>query len=233
MSEAIKKSAVEQVESWPVELIRPYENNVKIHTEEQIKEIAASIKRFGPDQPIVVDGAGVIIKGHGRLMAAKHLGMKVFPVIVRKDLTAAEAAASRIVDNRVARTDDDANKLKAEIDSLVTAGEFEVPDLMELGFDQKELNFSLKDLADLDFGQTMDLEEAAESQISKTEKLLSDLKGREANIHNVFGFKFVPGQYAAAISEFLTLIAAQEGGEVTPAEALGRYCERYVQANSR
>ena len=59
-----------KVESWDVEKLIPYENNVKIHDEKQVKKIAESIKRFGWDQPIVVDKDGVIIKGHGRRLAA-------------------------------------------------------------------------------------------------------------------------------------------------------------------
>lgn len=232
MSEPTLKKAVERVESWSLDEIRPYENNAKIHTEEQVKEIAASIKRFGPDQPIVVDGEGVIIKGHGRWMAAKYLGMKAFPVIVRTDLTATEANASRIVDNRVARTDDDADRLKMELDSIVMAGEMEMEDLMDLGFSEKELNFSINDFADLNTDETIaDIEEATESQISKTEELLEAIKQRQINIHQVFGFKHVPGEYAASVSEWMTLVEAATG--LTGPEALGQFAENYLKTNSR
>lgn len=228
-----KKDAVEKVESWSLEDIRPYENNVKIHDEDQVKEIAASIKRFGPDQPIVVDGSGVIIKGHGRLMAAKLLGMKKFPVIVRTDLTADEANASRIVDNRVARTDDDTEKLKLEIDKLVDSEDLSMDDLLELGFEEKELNFSIYDFASLNEDETIDsLEEATESQISKTEDLLASLGARQIGIHSALGFKYVPGEYASSVAEFISLIAAANPDDEANL-AFGKFAQEFVKANSR
>lgn len=65
-----------KIEWWPIEAVKPYENNVKIHDEEQVEKIAQSIKQFGFDQPIVVDKDGVIIKGHGRTEASRFLGLK-------------------------------------------------------------------------------------------------------------------------------------------------------------
>lgn len=228
-----EKQAVQRVESWSLDDIRPYENNVKIHTEEQIKEIAASIKRFGPDQPIVVDGEGVIIKGHGRWMAAKLLGMRQFPTIVRTDLTAAEANASRIVDNRVARTDDDADRLKIELDGLVSSDDISMDELLGLGFSKKELDFSINDFADLNTAETIaDIEQATESQISKTDELLASLNSRQINIHQVFGFKHVSGDYAKAIADFMVMIQAstnEEDGSI----ALGKFCEEFVRVNGR
>lgn len=229
----MEKKAVERIESWPLENIRPYENNAKIHTEEQVKEIAASIKRFGPDQPIVVDGEGIIIKGHGRWMAAKLLGMKNFPTIIRTDLTAAEANASRIVDNRVARTDDDANRLKIELDGLVTSDDISIDDLMELGFNKKELDFSINDFADLNTDETIaDIEEATESQISKTEGLVAALGSRQVNLHQVFGFKHVPGEYAKSVADFVTMITADSGDD-DGSVAFGKFCESFVRTNGR
>ena len=227
------KKAVERVESWNLDNIRPYENNVKIHTEEQVKEIAASIKRFGPDQPIVVDGEGVIIKGHGRWMAAKFLGMKAFPTIVRTDLTAAEANASRIVDNRVARTDDDTDRLKMELDELVNGDDFSMGDLMDLGFNQKELDFSLNDFAEMDTDATIaDIEDATESQISKTEELVAALAMRQIKIDQAIGFKHVMGDHARHVSDFITMVQmAYPDNE--PSEAFGLFCANYVQKNSR
>lgn len=227
------KQAVERVESWNLEDIRPYENNVKIHTEEQVKEIAASIKRFGPDQPIVVDGEGVIIKGHGRWMAAKVLGMKAFPTIVRTDLTAAEANASRIVDNRVARTDDDADRLKMELDQLVNDDEMSIEELLDLGFNKKELDFSLNDFADLDTDATIaDLAEATESQISKTDELVANLAMRQIRTDVAVGFKFVSGEYARDVSDFMTIVQMAHPDDDT-ATAFGKFCSDYVKKNSR
>ena len=57
--------------------IRPYEKNAKKHPKKQIEQVAASIKEFGMNQPIVVDKEGVIIVGHGRYAALQHLGWEV------------------------------------------------------------------------------------------------------------------------------------------------------------
>ena len=101
-----------KIEYWPLERILPYPKNAKTHNDAAIQ---ASIRDFKPDQPIVVDGAGVIIKGHGRLAAAKSLGLKDFPVIVRTDLTPAQVKAARIADNSCNKPGWDQELLKLEL----------------------------------------------------------------------------------------------------------------------
>jgi hypothetical protein len=120
-----------------------------------------------------------------------------------------------------------------ELDSIVNSDEIEMDDLLELGFSQKELNFSINDFADLNTDQTIaDIEEATESQISKTEELVRALGARAINIHQVFGFKHVPGEYAKAVSDFMTMIQANSGDE-DASVALGKFCEHYVRMNDR
>lgn len=109
-------SLSKKIEMWPVDKVKPYPKNAKKH---KVKWIAKSIGEFDFDQPIVVDKDGVIIKGHGRLEAAKHLEMKEVPVIVRRDLTKKQAAMARIADNRVAQGGGmDIDLLSEEIDFL-------------------------------------------------------------------------------------------------------------------
>ena len=120
----------------PDELI-PYGNNVKAHPDDQVKKIASSIKNYGWDQPIVVDGSNEIIKGHGRLQAAQLLGLEQVPVIVREDLTEAEARASRIADNKTAESEWLDEELESEVSLLV---EEDTIDLDNLGFDDDELD---------------------------------------------------------------------------------------------
>jgi len=120
----------------PAELI-PYSNNAKEHPEEQVKKIASSIKNYGWDQPIVVDGENEIIKGHGRLQAAELLGLSEVPVIKRKDLTEAEAKASRIADNKTAESAWIDDMLEAEVNVLA---EDESINTDSLGFDDDELD---------------------------------------------------------------------------------------------
>jgi len=119
----------------------PYTNNPKEHPDEQVNKIASSIKNYGWDQPIVVDGDGEIIKGHGRLQAAEKLGLDEVPVIWREDLTDAEAKAARIADNKTAESPWDDDLLATELETLP---EF---DDIELGFDEGAVDELLDDVA--------------------------------------------------------------------------------------
>jgi hypothetical protein len=130
----------------PDELI-PYSNNPKKHPDEQVKKIASSIKNYGWDQPIVVDGEGEIIKGHGRLQAAELLGLDEVPVIERDDLTDAEAKAARIADNKTAESEWDDELLEVEVDGLLDELDIEAGDI---GFDEDEIDDILNELDDND-----------------------------------------------------------------------------------
>lgn len=88
------------VQMLPLSAARPFWRNSKRHDQRQINALVNAIKAGGFDQPIVVDGEGVIIKGHGRRIAALQLKMEFVPVVVRDDLTPEQVQASRIADNR-------------------------------------------------------------------------------------------------------------------------------------
>ena len=120
----------------------PYTNNVKEHPDEQVKKIASSIKNYGWDQPIVVDGSNEIIKGHGRLQAAEVLGLNEVPVIQRSDLSNAEARASRIADNKTAESPWLDDELETEVGVLA---DDDAIDLDSLGFDDDELDSLITD----------------------------------------------------------------------------------------
>jgi hypothetical protein len=143
----------DDVEHVSLDEILPYGENPKTHPDEQIEKIASSIKRFGWDQPIVVDGSGTIIKGHGRYRAAQRLGLDDVPVIYATDLSEAEVRASRVADNRVAESDWDDELLGVELELID-----ESPlDLDAAGFDDDELidindDLGPNDLADDDSG---------------------------------------------------------------------------------
>jgi DNA modification methylase len=126
-------SAVELV---PIERLLPYAGNARIHDHDQIARIAASIARFGWTVPALVDERGVLVAGHGRLLAARHLGLKEVPVIRLDHLTDAEARAYRIADNKlteIAGWDEDA--LAAELERLGEDGF----DLSLTGFNEEEI----------------------------------------------------------------------------------------------
>ena len=133
-------------DNFPVRMVEinkiiPYDSNVKIHDDEQIEKLANNIKKFGFDQPIVVDKDNVIIKGHGRRLACLKLGLDRVPVIVRDDLTKEEADAARLSDNRVTSSEYDIEGLQAELERL--SNDF---DFKSLGFDERELNFSIDNI---------------------------------------------------------------------------------------
>ena len=90
------------VEYRPVSTLIPYANNARTHSEAQVAQIAASISEFGWTNPILVDGEDGIIAGHGRLLAAKQLGMAQVPVIVLAGLSEAQKRALIIADNKLA-----------------------------------------------------------------------------------------------------------------------------------
>lgn len=126
--------------------LKPYIKNNKIHDEKQIDKIAESISQFGFDQPIVVNEQLVIIKGHGRYLAALKLGLKEVPIAIRKDLSQIEQRASRMADNRVSIAPWNAPNLRDEceyLDSLSLDVEkltqFDLPELEKIAI--PELNF--------------------------------------------------------------------------------------------
>ena len=100
---------------WPLTAITPYARKAKQHN---IPRIMASLRQFGVDQPIVVDGDGVIIKGHGRYEAAQQLGWTTFPVLQRTDLTPEEVRLARIADNTSQDGGWDVDLYQTEIDDL-------------------------------------------------------------------------------------------------------------------
>jgi len=112
-------------EAWPVDRPKPYAKNPR-RNDAAVEKVAASIREFGWAQPIVVDGDGVIIIGHTRLKAAKKLGLKTVPVLVRADLTPEQVAALRLADNKTAELAEwDEPLLAAELDALVGAVDME------------------------------------------------------------------------------------------------------------
>jgi hypothetical protein len=132
-----------KVEQWTIGRVTPYAANAKRHPPAQVLKIIASINQFGFVNPLLVDRAGVLIAGHGRLQAAMEMGLKKVPVIKLGDLSEDQAKALRIADNSIAEsgTSWDPDMLEAELASL-RAVKF---DLEPLGLD----NIELPDLEDL------------------------------------------------------------------------------------
>ena len=120
----------------PLGELIPYVRNSRTHSEEQVTQIAASIKEFGFTNPVLVDGENGIIAGHGRVMAAKKLGLKDVPTIELSHMTEAQRRAYVIADNKLAENAGwDMDLLKIEVADL-SGLDF---DLSLLGFDEKTL----------------------------------------------------------------------------------------------
>ena len=85
-----------------IDLLIPYARNSRTHSDAQVTKIASSIKEFGFLNPVIIDKDNGIIAGHGRVMAAKKLGMKQVPVLLADHLTEAQKRAYAIADNRLA-----------------------------------------------------------------------------------------------------------------------------------
>jgi ParB family chromosome partitioning protein len=129
------------VEQHLVADLIPYAANSRTHSDAQVAQIAASIKEFGWTNPILIDGSGSIIAGHGRLLAARKLGMAEVPCIVLDHLSKAQQRALVVADNQLALNAGwDMEMLKVEIEDLNLEG-FDI-DL--LGFDRDELNKMLE-----------------------------------------------------------------------------------------
>ncbi len=127
----------------PPAKLEPYAGNARTHSDEQIAQIAASIEEFGFTNPILADGAGVIIAGHGRLLAAQRLGLEKVPVITLDHLTDAQRRALVIADNKIAENAGwDEETLRLEIEALQDL-EF---DLDLIGFSDEELGALLDDI---------------------------------------------------------------------------------------
>lgn len=125
------------IEYVPVADLIPYAANSRTHSDVQVTQIAASIREFGFTNPILVNGENTIIAGHGRLMAAKKLGLDEVPVISLDHLSKAQQKALVIADNQLALNAGwDIDMLKVEIEGL----QLEDFDLDLLGFDDKFLD---------------------------------------------------------------------------------------------
>lgn len=117
-----------EIKYIPIESIKPYENNPKIHSREQIEAIKESVNKLGNRKPIEIDENNIIICGHGRLEAYQIIGLKEVPVIIHSDMTENQKKAYRIADNELAsRSEWDFKALNIEIKDL----DFEIKNLLD------------------------------------------------------------------------------------------------------
>jgi len=134
-----------QVERWPLDRLIPHARNARTHSEAQVAQIAGSIAEFGFVNPVLVGDDGVLVAGHGRILAARKLGLAEAPVIVLAHLTPTQRRALMIADNQIA--------LNAGWNEEMLAGELaalreEAFDLELLGFDDADLDRLLAENVD-------------------------------------------------------------------------------------
>lgn len=117
--ERYKSAKMRKYENVEIEKLIPYENNARIHSDEQVDKIIRSMKEFGFINPILIDEKYMIIAGHGRVLAAKKMGLTELPCIFVEDLTEAQKRAYILADNKLALDADwDEELLKIELEEL-------------------------------------------------------------------------------------------------------------------
>ena len=137
----------------------PYANNPRTHSDQQVSQVASSIKEFGFNNPILIDEHNGIIAGHGRLAAAQKLDLKLVPTITLAGLSEAQRKAYVIADNKLTENGGwDYDLLAVEIERLT---ELEI-DVDLTGFDAEELQV---------ITQNVDFEPASENEQGKLDEL--------------------------------------------------------------
>jgi ParB-like chromosome segregation protein Spo0J len=136
----------DKIERWPLDRLTPYAMNSRLHSPQQVNQIAASIKEWGWTTPVLADPDGTIICGHGRVLAAQKLGITSVPVMVADGWTDTQRRAYVIADNRLGDT--------SKFDDEILASE--LGSLSEDGFDLSTVGFDMRDLDKLLAGDPTD-----------------------------------------------------------------------------
>ena len=146
--------ALMHIEQRPLDALIPYARNARTHSEAQVAQIAASIREFGFNNPILVDGDSGIIAGHGRVLAARVLGLADVPVIELAHLSAAQKRAFILAENKLTER----GGWDAELLAL------ELADLEAQGFDLELTGFEAAEIASLLESQVSDPPSSSEAE---------------------------------------------------------------------
>ena len=150
-----------KIEYRTLDSLVPYDRNPRTHSEDQIAQIVNSINEFGFTNPILLDGENGVIAGHGRLAAARLLGLEKVPCIELGHLTEKQKRAYVIADNKIAQNslwNDEFLRL-------------ELTELKELGANLELLGFNPMEIADITLGKDVDFKEYDESAASDVEMI--------------------------------------------------------------
>lgn len=173
-----------QVEYISVNDIKPYEKNAKKHPEQQIEYIANSIKEFGWQQPIVIDKDNVIVIGHGRLLAAKKLGLSEVPIVRAEGLTETQIKALRIADNKTNESSWDNELLTVDLKEI-----FQEIDMTDLGFGDFELKSLTEDFEPENFDEDLlkEFEEHSNQFLKKKRVMITFTEEQEQAVCDFLG----------------------------------------------
>lgn len=167
-----------QVEQINIETLIPYANNARTHSDAQVAQIAASIREFGFNNPVLIDEQSSIIAGHGRVLAARKLELDTVPCIRLNHLSSTQRRAYIIADNKIAMNAGwDEELLALEVAELTEFG----VNMDLLGFDISELNF-----AEIDYSVLED---------EDVDKQLSDMAN---GVRKAIQIEFEPDHYDEA-----------------------------------
>lgn len=161
----------------------PYVNNARTHSDEQVTQIASSIKEFGFNNPILTDGENGVIAGHGRLLAAKKLGLETVPTIELSGLAKAQKKAYILADNKIALNSGwDIDLLSVELQELQDT------DLAPVtGFSAEELNTLLSETTEPAEEEEPEEEEPEEDSFNLTLSIPIEYKEQVQDFVKSFG----------------------------------------------
>ena len=159
------------ITQMPVSDLIPYDRNPNIHSNEQIVQLANSIREWGFTIPILIDEKEVVLAGHGRLFAAKSLGMETVPCIIAKGWSDPQKKAYVIADNKLALNSGwDEELLKIEMGALDNLGF----DLSVLGFNEVELSGLYLDVNAESFSDSFELDDGDKPPFQQITFTLAD-----------------------------------------------------------
>jgi site-specific DNA-methyltransferase (adenine-specific) len=223
-----------QIVDRPIGEIKPYPKNAKEHTKAQVKKIAASIKEFGWGQPIVVNKDGVVIVGHGRLLAAKSLGMETVPTLT-VELDEERARAYRLADNKLNESAWDMDIVIEELKAL-SAGMLDLT-----GFDENLILETKEDKPDISTvtvprSKIGDLYELGEHKLlcgdstdeNVYRRLLGDEKARMIFTDPPYGVDYIPREGGTYDNEERTIL----NDDKTPEDTLAMFIKALKNLHS-
>lgn len=204
-----------QLEYIEVGKLQPYERNNKKHTDEDVSEIAKSIEKYGFNDPIGLYGKNIIVEGHGRLEAAKKLGLEKVPCVRLDHMTDKERREYAILHNKTAELAEyDFDNLKLELEDL-DLSDFDFsflddkkkdnPYTSKIKIPQYEIHGEAPSLFELiDEDKTIDLE--TEIKVSRVTEAEKEFLLKAAQRHRVFNYRNIAEYYAQASPEMQDLM---------------------------